>query len=1016
MNKKIIVKALAIAAILVSAVLFFLSIQGVLAGNRTYDLFRKIRVDLKDVYAEMDDYDLDHVKNTYREAFAVVDQIDAVGGAQAQNYMNDVVQLYGLLDTVEVTDDLKAAVDEIGTREAWKVLGESFNEIDQAGKAFNAVKAAGAENAAGYLTDIESALEELEDPAAARERVDADYGLNEDTGKMEKEQKDAVKKTKEFFDFVFAMVQEKGGEETLPYLKAVADAPDMTNIEFAQQRIIDRYTAKPAEDGESESGEEDTENEPEEAAADESLNQSIRTYANTIFRLASDQGSAQAKEYIQGMLIVASINDIGPEKAQQALDDVYSAIDEAGRVLKAVRTVGKEDVDISISRLETVLKTTDDMKEARKQLDESDTYIYLGKETTKQINALYDFAFEMIEEKGAEETLKHLKNAAGAADQTDMAYAAKLINDLYQGQDNGNSSEALPFCDDVFNLIADRGTKGAKDTFQHLLDAMKQAPIQTSREYLYYVYDDTEENQKTRSYLDAIFRMMDAEGMQYVKENGGNICADLSSREAVQVQEVLDAVDAVINSDAAGDPSECVSRIIDTVDAIYETSGGSDNQYLADLNKILEDARGRRTSGGGTIKAKRAATLLDQIREATAGVRNVTVSDQMDQARNFQNDAWALMNQIGLERARKYIEYASSKAYDDKTLRLDQLGTDNVEKLEALNTTDMNRIRDKSRNIVLAVACLIIGITLLCIKLNGNRQPRMSRKERQQLGTHMGLKTSRMIANSAIHAVLVVISVVWLIPFVSIVLQSLRVESTWQVGYIMPTKLGFYNYIDLFDTDFPRWYLNTFIMALVVAVLQTVIVLCMSYTLSRFRFKMRKPLMRLMLILGMFPGMLSMIILYRVLKDLGLTQTNAVPGLILVYVASSGMGYYVSKGFFDTIPKSLDEAARVDGATRAQVLYKIILPLAKPIVIYTILTAFMGPWGDYVFARYISFGTSKGMNVAVGLYSWLSKDQIASRYTMFCAGGVLVAIPVAVLFMCLQKYYVEGVTGGAVKG
>lgn len=194
------------------------------------------------------------------------------------------------------------------------------------------------------------------------------------------------------------------------------------------------------------------------------------------------------------------------------------------------------------------------------------------------------------------------------------------------------------------------------------------------------------------------------------------------------------------------------------------------------------------------------------------------------------------------------------------------------------------------------------------------------------------------------------------------------------------------------------------------------IVLCMSYTLSRFRFKMRQPLMKFMLILGMFPGMLSMIILYRVLKDLGLTQENATPGLILVYVASSGMGYYVSKGFFDTIPMSLDEAARIDGATRAQILYKIILPLSKPIVIYTVLTAFMGPWGDYVFARYIAFGASAGKNVAVGLYDWLSKDQISNNYTMFCAGGVLVALPVTILFMFLQKYYVEGVTGGAVKG
>ena len=281
---------------------------------------------------------------------------------------------------------------------------------------------------------------------------------------------------------------------------------------------------------------------------------------------------------------------------------------------------------------------------------------------------------------------------------------------------------------------------------------------------------------------------------------------------------------------------------------------------------------------------------------------------------------------------------------------------------------------------------------------------------------HMGLRASRTLGNTLIYILLITISAIWLIPFFCIVLQSFRVESTWQVGYVMPKVWGLDNYRKLFSSDFTRWYTNTFIISVFTALFQTVIVLCMSYTLSRFRFKMRKPLMRFMLILGFFPGMLTMIILYRVLKDLGLTQANAVPGLILVYIASSGMGYYVSKGFFDTIPKSLDEAARVDGATRFQVLKKIILPLSKPIVIYTVLTAFMGPWGDYVFARYISFGASSCMNVAVGLYNWLTPDQINNNYTMFCAGGVLVAIPVTLLFLFLQKYYVEGVTGGAVKG
>ncbi len=295
--------------------------------------------------------------------------------------------------------------------------------------------------------------------------------------------------------------------------------------------------------------------------------------------------------------------------------------------------------------------------------------------------------------------------------------------------------------------------------------------------------------------------------------------------------------------------------------------------------------------------------------------------------------------------------------------------------------------------------------------MSNNNTAAIERKKR-----HMGLKASARISNTIIYILLIIMSVIWLVPFICIVLQSFRIESTWKVNYVVPREWGFDNYVALWNSDFKKWYLNTFIIALVVSALQTVIVLCMSYTLSRFRFKMRAGLMRFMLILGMFPGMLAMIILYRVLADLHLTQGNAVPGLILVYVASSGMGYYVSKGFFDTIPKSLDEAARVDGANRAQVLYKIILPLAKPIVIYTILTAFMGPWGDFVFASYVSNGTSAGMNVAVGMWNWLTPDMIDYRYTMFCAGGVIVALPVVILFLCLQKYYVEGVTGGAVKG
>ena len=282
----------------------------------------------------------------------------------------------------------------------------------------------------------------------------------------------------------------------------------------------------------------------------------------------------------------------------------------------------------------------------------------------------------------------------------------------------------------------------------------------------------------------------------------------------------------------------------------------------------------------------------------------------------------------------------------------------------------------------------------------------------------MGLKAKTRLSNGIIYAILIIMSIVWLTPFVCILLESFRVESTWQVGYIVPKQWGFDNYLNLWNnTNFPIWFKNTLIIGVIASLVQTIITLSMSYTLSRMRFKGRKLLMNAMLVLGMFPGFISMIILFKVLSGLGMTGENSVPGLILVYTASSGMGYYVSKGFFDTIPKSLDEAARVDGATRMQVFYKVIMPLSKPIVIYTLLTAFMAPWADFMFAKYIAHNANLGMNVAVGL-QWLidTPQGLSSNYTMFCAGGVIVALPVTILFMFLQKYYVEGVTGGAVKG
>jgi arabinogalactan oligomer/maltooligosaccharide transport system permease protein len=157
-----------------------------------------------------------------------------------------------------------------------------------------------------------------------------------------------------------------------------------------------------------------------------------------------------------------------------------------------------------------------------------------------------------------------------------------------------------------------------------------------------------------------------------------------------------------------------------------------------------------------------------------------------------------------------------------------------------------------------------------------------------------------------------------------------------------------------------------------------------------------------------------MIIIYFILKLIHL-ETN-IYSLILINVAGSAMSYYIAKGFFDTVPKSLDEAAMIDGANKNTIFFRVIMPLSKPIVVYTLLLSFTGPWGDFMMASYLSLGRNNSMTVAVGLQQMLSLAEKQTYFGVFCAGGVLVAVPIMILFFWLQRYYVEGITGGAVKG
>jgi arabinogalactan oligomer/maltooligosaccharide transport system permease protein len=281
-------------------------------------------------------------------------------------------------------------------------------------------------------------------------------------------------------------------------------------------------------------------------------------------------------------------------------------------------------------------------------------------------------------------------------------------------------------------------------------------------------------------------------------------------------------------------------------------------------------------------------------------------------------------------------------------------------------------------------------------------------------------KTGNVTGKVFHNLLLFILAVFWIIPIVWLILSSLDSGKGLTYSSFFPSQYTFSHYIDLLTApnsvmNFPKWFLNTLWVSALTCVISTLFVLGVSFALSRMRFKGRKALMNLSMILGLFPGFLSMIAVYFILQALGIS--GSLFGLALVYSASSGLGYLIAKGFFDTIPKDIDEAAKIDGASEAEIFFKITIPLSKPIIVYTILTSFMGPWVDFVYAQVILGSTdASNWTVAIGLYHTLDKSLLSNYFTQFCAGAVVVSIPLSVLFLFTQKYYVAGVTGGAVKG
>lgn len=279
--------------------------------------------------------------------------------------------------------------------------------------------------------------------------------------------------------------------------------------------------------------------------------------------------------------------------------------------------------------------------------------------------------------------------------------------------------------------------------------------------------------------------------------------------------------------------------------------------------------------------------------------------------------------------------------------------------------------------------------------------------------------TRKHVTNALVYAVLVILGVLWVLPIVYLVYTAFRVTpSTGIINQLVPDnlQLGFANFGRLFtDTMFPRWLINTLFVATSSCLLTTAFILMVSYALSRMRFKLRKPIMNVLLVLGMFPGFMSMIAVYFILKAMGLT--NSLLALILVYSGSGALSYYICKGFFDTVPRAMEEAAILDGASQPIVFWKIILPMAKPIIVYTVLTSFISPWCDFIFVNTI-ISDRNLYTVSLGLYKMINaeKNSFNDNFTVFCAGAFVVGAIVVSLFMSMQNYYVEGVTGGAVKG
>ena len=280
-------------------------------------------------------------------------------------------------------------------------------------------------------------------------------------------------------------------------------------------------------------------------------------------------------------------------------------------------------------------------------------------------------------------------------------------------------------------------------------------------------------------------------------------------------------------------------------------------------------------------------------------------------------------------------------------------------------------------------------------------------------------KIRRITGDVFAHLFLAILAVIWLVPIVWVFAESFNKNTAPYTSSFFPKEWTLDNYRVLFTDrnvlDFPKMFMTTFIIACFTCAISLIFVLSVAYCMSRMRFRVRKTFMNVVLILGMFPGIMAVTAIYFILKALGLSSgAMTTVALILVYSAGSGAGFYVMKGYMDTIPTSLDEAALLDGCTRFQVFHKIIIPICKPMIVYQAIIGFLTPWLDFVMAKVIC-RTQSNYTVALGLWLMLQKEYIQNWFARFAAAAVVISVPIAILFIVMQRFYQESMSG-SVKG